>query len=314
MTIYADSIPREERTYYFNMRRILYLIGFMSGPLFGIVMFTIGGDNWSFKELRIVFAVGLCFRFVTAFIMLFFDDSKTLGVESEGIVENRIVTGSGVKYGSLVPYIMLTSDIVKSLAAGMTIKFFPLFFKNQTHLLPAQVNAILAVTVLTLMVSTYLLGRLSKWLGRIQTVLFSAFCGTSLLVLMGFLKSSWAEWEVIVPIYILRTVFMNSCSGIRKSVLMDFVQKSNRGKWNAVDSFTRFGWSGSAVIGGFVIDRYGYGCTFFLTAALQFVGYTILIPLIYMIPQEKESQVELIEPLLSLESQQDGKIGISINV
>jgi len=63
-----------------------------------------------------------------------------------------------------------------------------------------------------------------------------------------------------------------------------------------------------------VIDRYGYGCTFFLTAALQFVGYTILIPLIYIIRLEKESHVEWIEPLLSLESQLDGKIGISINV
>jgi len=171
MTIYADSIPREERTYYFSMRRILYLIGVMAGPLLGIVMFTIAGDNWSFRELRIVFVVGLCFRFVTAGIMFFFDDSKTLGMESEGVVENSMVAGSWVKYGNLVPYIMLTSDIVKSLAAGMTIKFFPLFFKNETHLLPAEVNAILAVTVLLLMVSTYLVGRLSKWLGRIQTVL-----------------------------------------------------------------------------------------------------------------------------------------------
>lgn len=314
MTIYADSIPSGERTYYFSIRRILYLIGVMSGPLLGIVMFTIAGDNWRFPELRIVFAIGLCFRFVTAVIMFFFDDSKTLGMESAGIVEKGLVTGSEVKYGNLVPYIMLTSDIVKSLAAGMTIKFFPLFFKNKTHLLPAQVNAIIAVTVLTLMVSTYLVGRLSKWLGRIQTVLCCAFCGTSLLVLMGLLKSSWAEWKVIVPIYILRTVFMNSCSGIRKSVLMDFVEKSNRGKWNAVDSFTRFGWSGSALIGGFIIDRYGYGCTFFLTAALQFVGYTILIPLIYIIRQEKESHVEWIEPLLSLESELDGKVGLSINI
>jgi len=63
-----------------------------------------------------------------------------------------------------------------------------------------------------------------------------------------------------------------------------------------------------------VIDRYGYGCTFFLTAALQFVGYTILFPLIYMIRPEKESRVEWVEPLLSLESQLDGKMGVSMNV
>jgi len=306
MTIYADSIPREERTYYFSMRRILFLVGVMSGPVFGIVMFSIAGDSWSFIELRIVFAVGLSFRCLTAIIMLFFDDSKTLGRESAAIVEN-VATGS-VKYGNLVPYIMLTSDIVKALAAGMTVKFFPLFFKNETHLLPSQVNAIIAITAMVQIIFTYLLGRLSKLLGRIQTVLCSAFCGTSLLFLMGLLKSRWAEWKVIVPIYIFRTVFMNSCSGIRKSVLMDFVRKSNRGKWNAVDSFTRFGWSGSALMGGFVIDKYGYGSTFFITAALQFIGYTILIPLIYIIRLEKETPKEWVKPLISLESNRDKEI------
>jgi len=80
---------------------------------------------------------------------------------------------------------------------------------------------------------------------------------------------------------------MNSCSGIRKSILMDFVPKKSRGKWNAADGITRFSWSGSAMIGGVLIDKYGYGCTFLITAALQLTGYSVLIPLLYILPSEK---------------------------
>jgi len=92
---------------------------------------------------------------------------------------------------------------------------------------------------------------------------------------------------------------MNSCPGIRKSVLMDFVPKSSRGKWNAVDGVTQFGWSGSAFIGGLLIDKYGYGYTFLITAVLQFTGISILIPLIYILPPERKVSSAITQPFLS---------------
>ena len=49
---------------------------------------------------------------------------------------------------------------------------------------------------------------------------------------------------------------------------MDFSRRQERGGWNAVDSITRFGWSGSAVVGGFIIDAYGYSLAFLVTGAM----------------------------------------------
>ena len=60
---------------------------------------------------------------------------------------------------------------------------------------------------------------------------------------------------------------------------MDFVPKRRRARWNSLDSVTRLGWSGSALAGGFIISKYGYGKTFLLTAALQMVAALILLPL-----------------------------------
>jgi hypothetical protein len=42
-----------------------------------------------------------------------------------------------------IPYVMLMSDITIGLGSGMTIKFFPLFFKNEVELSPSAVNGAL---------------------------------------------------------------------------------------------------------------------------------------------------------------------------
>jgi MFS family permease len=45
-----------------------------------------------------------------------------------------------------IPYIIFASDMIMSLGAGMTVQFFPLFFKNDFSLGPVPVAGIFAVT------------------------------------------------------------------------------------------------------------------------------------------------------------------------
>lgn len=278
-TIYADSVSRKDRTWWNNAKRMLLIAGTMIGPILGIIMFSITGDRWGFRELRIVLATGLGVRACASLILLFTDDSKSLGEESSAVVE--IGGTKNVKYGHLVPYIITAGDFIKAFAAGMTIKFFPLFFKNEVNMTPLQVNVVNATTYFLLIFFTYLSGKVADRLGRIQTWLLFAVIGCTLLLLMAVLESQWENWRVIVPIYVFRTIFMRSCPGIRKSVLMDYVPKKSRGRWNAVNIRISLG---SAVVGGMLIDQYGYGYTFFITAALQLAGYTILSPLLYIVP------------------------------
>ena len=102
---------------------------------------------------------------------------------------------------------------------------------------------------------------------------------------------------------------MNCGFGIRKSILMDYVPKGSRGTWNSLDSVTRFGWSGSAVIGGYFVDSHGYGGTFFITAAIQFLAwslYWVLLPLVpSQLPQSKNTNLS--EPLLNSDVKEEEK-------
>ena len=60
--------------------------------------------------------------------------------------------------------------------------------------------------------------------------------------------------------------------------------QSLRGRWSCVDGITAFGWSGSALLGGYLVDRTGFAPVFLLTAALQFGSTLVTLPLLGWVP------------------------------
>ena len=84
-------------------------------------------------------------------------------------------------------------------------------------------------------------------------------------------------WKVmiIVIIYLIRTALMNCTYPLNSSILMDFTPKAQRARWQSLGSIVRFGWCGSAALGGVLADRYGYSSTFLITACIQMVGTII---------------------------------------
>jgi hypothetical protein len=153
--------------------------------------------------------------------------------------------------------------------------------------------------------------KLSRIMGRMEVSVVWDVLGVMLLFLMAFEREWWAQPALIVPIFILRTVLMNSTvsampvrgcacmpawvirarlrrvvlpvtqSQLVKSVATDYIASGDQAKWAALDSIARFGWSGSAVLGGILVGRTGYGQTFVITASLQAaatVMYAVVIP------------------------------------
>merc|ERR1719433_2421695 len=92
---------------------------------------------------------------------------------------------------------------------------------------------------------------------------------------------------------------MNGNKALRKSVLMDYVNKADRGKWNSLDMITACGWSGSAYLGGVLVDKFGYGFTFCITAFMQLFGTGFwLVLMLYVEPIEEKLRVEPLEEKL----------------
>jgi hypothetical protein len=62
---------------------------------------------------------------------------------------------------------------------------------------------------------------------------------------------------------------MNATAPLQKSILMDYAGKAQRPMWSSLEAVAAFGWSGSAALGGWLIQQYGFDVNFTITAAVQ---------------------------------------------
>ena len=188
----------------------------------------------------------------------------------------------------MVPYIIFIHSLVFALGSGMTVKFFPLFFKDEVGMSPSQVQIIYLILPLVLAGCSGLGQTISQrgGIGRVETALLFKIVGVSGLYSMVVFKDYLDNHAfLLVPIYILRTAFMNASYPLEESILMDFVPKNQRGRWKSLESIAAFGWCGSAALGGWTSDHaHGdYTYTFRITAMIQSLGiitWALLLPLV----------------------------------
>lgn len=314
--LYADSTPRGERSIYYNYLFACYSGASAVGPLVSIVLFETLGDEWKLSDLRIVIYVGLGIEIFNSILMMLFDDKKALDESEEGNGEeepeepNDVLdpendghgegdsNGADTEEGSLttlhkrqqwIPYIIFTQGVIFAIGSGMTIKFFPLFFKDEVGMSPSQVQLIYFAVPFAMVICSTLGSKLAaSGVGRVQTQFLSRFIGIVLLYSMVFFKNYLDKHPFfLVPIYVMRTSLMNACYPLQESILMDFVPKEVRARWKSLDAVAAFGWCGSAAIGGWLADKYDYTYTFFLTAIIQSVGLGIWCLLLPLVPRHE---------------------------
>jgi MFS family permease len=190
-------------------------------------------------------------------------------------------------FTNYLPSIIVLTDVCFGLASGMSVRFFPLFFMDTYNLSPMAVSGIYVLSPLLTSLASFLAQRTSHHLGRVSTTITCKLLGVSLLFLMCFLDYHHVSAFAVIPVYILRTALMNSTKPLTRSIIMDAVPKEDRGKWNSLESVTMATWSGSAVLGGLLVDEYGFLFNNLITASLQLLSTLPLFLVLGLVPCEK---------------------------
>ncbi len=350
-TIFADSVPMGQRSFYNTRKFVLLQLASISGPVMAIVLFLVTGNNWGQHTLTTVFVGGLLATLPSILCLFFFRDDLALakGGASARDANRRPVTaapaalpvavtsasaaapggGRGSRAGvggaapggaasggaaavaaavlprheprhrggacgcccpaRYVPHVIIGSDLVSGFGSGMTVKFFPLFFSQKLKLSPISTNTIYIIVPLFMTCASLVAQKLSRRYGRIQVSMLYAYIGAVALVGMWILgrlaDDDWTQWSLgeVLPLYFISTA-QHCVRPLKKSILMDFIKQGQRGRWNSLDSVTRFGWSGSAVVGGWVVDHFNYGWSFLITAVIQTAAASMLLMLVRAVP------------------------------
>ncbi|KNC76877.1 hypothetical protein SARC_10646 [Sphaeroforma arctica JP610] len=303
--LYADSIATGERTRWYTILFVCMTLSSVLGPLVSIAAFLVYGNTWKTSQLVYVILVGLAMEIPAVVCLFLFKNSEALGEEAAShtehvkqSAENKEMDGKESDVWvkpHMVPYILFANELVSSLASGVTIKFFPLYFKENRHMSPIQVQVIFALAPLSIALCSWGIEKVAKSrLGRIMSMVVANIVGVVCLVLMIVLEQHFHN-VVICALYIVRTGLMNCTYPIQESVLMDYVPVSQRGRWKSLQSICAVGWCGSAMVGGMLADKHGYGFSFLFTAAFQLLAVVLYIPLLTVVGHERRLVEEVNE-------------------
>mmetsp|Transcript_11248 Transcript_11248/g.15450 ORF Transcript_11248/g.15450 Transcript_11248/m.15450 type:complete len:532 (-) Transcript_11248:309-1904(-) len=305
--VYADSLPTGDRSQYYAYLYAGYIGASSIGPLLSIALFVVWGNSFSARRIAKVLLAGMFLEFLAAPLFLGFRSSALLGVEADSAGE--ILTdehspdsgtrdqkfqkrvsffGKSIKMSNFVPWTLFIASLASSLGSGMTVKFFPLYFKQVVSLNPIQIQLIYVVVPIGMCMGMALSQKTHRVFGRVQTLICFKAAAIALLICMIFFSHGKAHSAfILIPIYIVRTSLANCTYPIEESILMDFCARDQRARWKSLESIASFGWCGSALIGGIISDRFAYTTTFGITALLQSMSMLILFFLLPVIPRKE---------------------------
>jgi MFS family permease len=284
--LFADSVPQGMRAVWMARVAVVTQIAMGSGPAISLLMLHYLGDNWDLSILHIVLVSGFLMMVPANMFLQGWKDipaapAPVVSSADHPLIES--VTSKGSRF-SYVPYMICLNDIITCIGAGMTVKFFPLFFKNDYGLSPVQLQALFTVYCLAFALCTWLCERIASRIGRVQSSLIFSISGVACLFSLAYLENLVA----VIVVFILRGALQNSIYPIDRSIIMDFVPSDQRGRWNSIESISAMTWSGSAVLGGFLMDSHDYRYTFVITAWIYLAACALRVPLLWLVPKREK--------------------------
>ena len=167
--------------------------------------------------MKFVIFLGCIATVPCAILSFFFDDSKTLGKESDSVTrieqeqqqqqeeeeaEAKGLGGEGDPLTSLecekkvlgfigrkhIPWCLFLQNLFFAIGAGMTVKFFPIFFQVECSLNPVVLQIVYICLPVAVVIGTVLATKLSKRYGRMQIIIPFNLIGISLTFSMALMK------------------------------------------------------------------------------------------------------------------------------
>ena len=284
-SILADSTVSGNRSRMYSWLHLVRQLAGAIGPFINVILFLILGDAWDLTILKTVMIIGMVITMISLGSMFFFSDNRSLGDKSEYIsneaVNEKDSQNSKIsqKNTRIIFGILISSSLIIGIGAGMTLKYFSIFFIEQYTLKPIAVQLLMGVTSIVTGLAGIIAQRLSKSKGRIQMIFAFELSATICLFIIATYPTLW----ILIPMFVMRGSLMNAGEPLSRSILMDIVPKKHRAKVNSISTIAwGLFWNASAVIGGLLIGDirpFNFRLNFLVTACIYVIG---VLPLLFI--------------------------------
>ena len=187
-----------------------------------------------------------------------------------------------------VPYVMFASSFISSAGSGMTVKYIPLYFKDDCGMAPSQVQMMYVFTPISMTVVSAAGYFISRAIGRVPTMLIYSLVSVSLFyVIATFYHPLEDQHFLLALLFVLQSGIGDAVYPLAESLLMDAVPRNQRARWRALQSMAEYGWSGSAGLGGIISDRGGYQQAFFVSCYIELFAIFLFSFLLFLVPSTR---------------------------
>ncbi|OEH73751.1 major facilitator family protein [Cyclospora cayetanensis] len=293
------SIREGQRSRLFVLRRILTTLANGLGPLFSLCVFLLCGNAWRLHILHKLLVLLLWKEISAEEASRIRMDAKygepsseaskeaddvQKRTESEGSIEVLLQqqdelakTSTETKCtGALatpdcrflflrtkhVPWLMFISHCITFCGAGMTVKYFPLFFKTEYAFKPIHSCLLSTAYTISIAALTYVIQKVATHMGPTE----ASFLFTSIGV---------------------GGAFQNASTPIDRSVCLDLIPPRLVGRWAALQSLATLMWSVSALFGGLLADHTDYRQIFTFTGRIYIVAQLVYLPCLWLLPHQR---------------------------
>ncbi len=261
----VENSNKRERMHLFSVNAALsHVSGMLGNSLAGLlpvfIMDSLGIiDTINPVPLRYSLVASALFWLFSALPVMFMREEPTVkGARSQTLRISELLA-------SPIPRNLAVYNMFIGFGAGLVVPFFNVFLTEQLNAGTEQVGFIMAGSSVVLIFAVLLSPRLVERFGKVKSVVLSQGSSIPLLLVMGL---SPGIWPVTIA-YWLRHGLMNLSSPITSSFAMEVVEPEQRATTASLISMANnLCRAVSATVGGFMMDKFGNGSPYFLTAAI----------------------------------------------
>eukprot|EP00439_Symbiodinium_sp_Y106_P041311 s249_g5.t1 len=284
-----DNTSATERTRILSRKEMVTWLGTALGPLAALTLVALVSEHgaWSISLVETVVCVGLLGSVVVEPVIFFLRSPSVdmhlaaESTETPALPDWTQGKACGVRKRWLIP---IWTDIMWALtqiAASVSLRYVPLFFRQDFGLSPSWLMALRFAENISLAALNLATPKIASKLGRAWAAVLFISSGGILMIGVACAHQVW----LAALLFVLRTTMSRANVPCVQSIIFESVLPEHRGRWTAITSFKSATNGAGAWIGGVLADRTGdYRASFLATGCIHVACASVFIPVARMVP------------------------------
>lgn len=268
---FMRNSTERERVYLFSINSALGMGAGIFGSILGGVVKTV------FYSLTHSEVISYRFALISAVIIALFGVIPYLRLREKPIPKRE---HTGWKYfkrtmkdtnWNIIFKLALPGFIV-GMGAGLTIPFINLYFRDVFHLKANMIGIIFAMGQGAVLLGMLTSPIIASRIGKVRAILITQMISIPFMLILGYIRFI----PVVILAFLIRGAMMNMSIPISSTFSMEKVTDKEHAITNSILMLSwTSSWAISALIGGHIIEKFGFTLCFGLTSGLYLVS-TIL--------------------------------------